>query len=165
MRPYGNNPAVDWRRRWQGNGPPSPPAGPRSPWVYVLAAFGGTFLALCVFLALGIGGLLALAGWAGAFDETPRSLTYVNDTLDDVRVYECVGRCDGYQGVFRLAAGDEASFGLVWYGNDAVEWVVVTREDRSYGCIELLQWEDQSIRISSAIACPTDIHSPEANVA
>lgn len=167
MRPDLPDPVADWRRRWQsGASPqPTPRTGPRSPWVYLLAAFGGTFLALCVCVALAAGGLLALVGAAGRVDLTPSSVTYVNDTADDVWIYECIDRCRDVNGVFPLEAGDETSFGLAWYVRDEVDWVVVTHQDGSYGCIRLGDWGDQTIRVSLAAPCPADVHSPENSVA
>src|SRR4051794_14891067 len=112
------DPVSEWRERWQSNRPyTSDPAPnpPRSPWVYMVAAFGGTILAICSCLAIGTGLLVAVAAHNGGFDSTPQSLTYVNDTNDDLWIYECIDHCSDYDSVFPLDAGDQDSFSLRWY--------------------------------------------------
>ena len=162
-----NDPVAEWRARWtEQSGARMRPAQrvPRSPWVYAAAAFGGTMVAIIGTLGLCAVGLIILATRANPLDTTPESLTYRNDTQEEVWVYECYERCDEYDWGFPIAPGEEESFRLSWYDGDEVEWVVVTREDYTYDCIRLPNWEDQTVRISAAIRCPTDIHSPEMNI-
>jgi hypothetical protein len=158
-------PVAEWRARWEADLPPVTRRRrePRSPWIYLLAAFGGTALALCSCLAIGIGLLVALAGHNGAFDSTPQSLTYVNDTDDDLWLYECLDRCQTYNWVFPLDAGDEQSIGLGWYVEGHPDYLVVIHDDARYGCIPIPDWVDQTIKMSSEQPCPLDIHSPEGN--
>jgi hypothetical protein len=160
-----HDPVSEWRERWQ-SGPPvaRPPTPPRPPWVYVLAAFGGTALALlcCIGACIGLGVTSAYRN--GGFDTTPKSLTYRNDTSEPVWVFECLERCESDYWDFPMEPGEETSFRLSLYYQDPVEWIVVTREDMTYGCIQITEWKDQTVLISAATACPSDIHSPENDV-
>ncbi|MCC6792914.1 MAG: hypothetical protein IT336_14580 [Thermomicrobiales bacterium] len=160
---YSNDPVKEWRARWQAGAsalpPPSTPPRPHSLWQISLAAFAGTTVALIGCVALAVGGILVLAA-NYEFDETPDSLTYRNDTGSDVWVYECVDRCEEFAGWFWLEPGEETSFDLAWYWTGRVDWIVVVNEDTTYGCIELSEWEDQTIVLSTSTDCPTDIHSP-----
>jgi hypothetical protein len=99
----------------------------------------------------------------GGFDTTPQSLTYRNDTSDPVWVFECLDRCETDIWDFEMEAGEETSFRLSWYYGEPVKWVVVRREDATYGCIEVTEWRDQTILLSTAMTCPSDIHSPTSD--
>jgi hypothetical protein len=163
-----NDPVAEWRARWNASAlspaAAAAPARAQSLWLVALAAFAGTSVALIGCVVLAVGGILALAANGGAFDATPDSLSYVNDTDEDVWVYECVDRCDEYAGWFWLEPGEETSFDLSWYWDGRVEWVVVIRDDKTYGCIQLPEWEDQTVKISANVSCPADIHSPTGNL-
>jgi hypothetical protein len=163
-----NDPVVEWRARWNAVAPlpaqPQQPARAQSLWLVALAAFAGTCVALIGCVVLAVSGILVLAANNGAFDETPQSLTYHNDTNADVWVYECIDRCDEYAGWFWMQPGEESSFGLDWYWDGEVDWIIVIREDSTYGCIELAEWKDQTVNISANTGCPSDIHSPNSNV-
>jgi hypothetical protein len=162
------DPIMEWRERWVTRpAPPSKPArtGPRSPWVYYFAAFGGTVSAVIFLLIAGFAALLALGTVLNNLDPHPNSLTYSNDTEQEVLIYECYDRCTETGWGFWIEPGEETSMRLEWYWGEEIEWIIVANEDYSYNCIHLLAWEDQTIRISSATRCPEDIHSPELNLA
>jgi hypothetical protein len=122
-----------------------------------MAAIVGT-LVLCV------AGAIVITARADGFDSTPNSLTYRNDTDQEVWIYECYGRCEDYGWGFWVGPGEDESLMLDWYWEE-IEWVIVAKEDSSYGCIHIPNWEDQSVWISTASKCPKDIHSPEFNIA
>jgi hypothetical protein len=166
------DPVAEWRKRWTYS--PSTMiqqplhharSGPRSPWVYAAAAFGGTIAAFVALGMLCVVGTILISARAGSLDSTPESLTYRNDTSDEVWIYECYERCDDYNWGFPIEPGDEESFRLAWYYDDEVEWVIITHEDYSYSCVHISNWRDQTIWISAAEPCPPDIHSPETNIA
>jgi hypothetical protein len=158
-------PIAEWRARWESNSPPvgHRPREPRPPRVYLLAAFAGTALALCRCLVHAVGWLAAIGAHNGAYDRTPHSLTYVNDTDESLWIYECVDRCASYDFVFPLDAGDEESERLTWHYDGPIDWIVLIHANATYGCIEIPEWKDQTIRLSREQPCPQDIHSPEAN--
>ena len=113
------DPVAEWRARWTqpssggpGSWTRSERSGPRSPWVYAGAAFGGTIAAIVLSLVVCIGGVIAIAIHQTGFDTTPDSLTYSNDTGEDVYLYECYERCEDYDWGFWIESGEEESLSL-----------------------------------------------------
>jgi hypothetical protein len=162
-----NDPVEEWRRRWQAGGQAPigrQPRQPSSPWVYALAAFGGTVAALMLCGAAAIGLLVWVAANQDDFDPPAGSLAYRNDTEHAVWVYECSDRCETILWSFYLAPDDWTYYSLEWYDENPVDWVVVSREDRSYGCIDMQLLEGETVNLSTAVKCPSDIHSPENDV-
>src|SRR4051812_26858414 len=94
---------AEGRTHWP-TGRETGPKPPRSPWVYMIAAFAGTILAICSCLVIGTGLLAAVAAKNGGFDATPRSISYLNDTEEDLWIYECTDRCHDYHWWFSLDA-------------------------------------------------------------
>lgn len=157
-----NDPIAEWRARWHGEAPHVlPPPSPRPPslWLVAAASFGGAGLAIICCFGLVIGTII-FAARNRAFDQTPESLTYRNDTAGGVWVYECVDRCTEYADWFWMEPDEEASFNLAWYWSGRIDWVVVVRQDATYACIKIVKWEDQTVDLSSSSDCPPDIHSP-----
>ena len=162
-----NDPVEEWRRRWQAGGfPPVQrrPRQPRSPWVYALAAFGGTVAALLLCGVVSIGLLVWAASTRDDFAPPDGSLAYRNDTEHSAWVYECSERCEEILWSFYLGPDDWTYFSLEWYDENQIDWVIVTREDRSYGCIDMRLLDGETVNLSVAAKCPSDIHSPENDV-
>ena len=162
-----NDPVTEWRKRWQPSGvaPVARPARPpRSPWVYALAAFGGTIAAMVCFTVSCFGILIAIGLSQDDYDVPDGNIGYRNDTEDAVWVYECADRCETVLYSFYLNPDDWTYFPLTWYDENPVDWVVVVGEDRTYGCINMELREEELIDISTAAPCPSDIHSPENDV-
>ena len=165
--PPASDPVEEWRRRWQAGGAAPngrPPRQLRSPWVYAMAAFGGTVAALLLCGVVAIGLLVWVAARQDDFDPPDNSLSYRNDTEQAVWVYECAERCAGILYSFYLGPDDWTSYSLDWYDETPVDWVVVTREDESYACIDMNVREGDTVNLSAAVKCPSDIHSPENDV-
>jgi hypothetical protein len=146
-----------------------PPRGgsgrePRSVWVYVLAAFGGTFAAIVFLGVLCFGGAWLLLNSAGNAYNSSSDLTYYNDTDALVRIYECIEDCKEDYWDYTLEPEEELTFSLYWYEDNGVEWVIVAQEDHSYACIFLPDQLDQMVLISTAKPCPPDIRSPEISL-
>jgi hypothetical protein len=162
-----NDPVAEWRQRWQSNSYAPvlrQPQPPRSPWVYALAAFGGTVAALVCLGVSCVGILFAIGMSIDEYVVPERTIGYRNDTDEPLSVYACVDRCDDILWSHYLEPDDWAYFSPELYEDDPVDWLLVTHEDDSYECIELVAADGGMIELSAAAPCPSDIHSPDNDV-